>query len=175
MLERFLGPKHCKVHDRSLERDSVPVRYGLIKFREEYQKAAREQFPPCQKFIPGPCRVGPSRERQVMFCPDCRSAESRSHEENPDFDDPVNVHVAVQNARRDLPDFLVKRLLKQSQLKNPEHADRYLWIVYRLRLHKSVPYNAEQQTYAYPYGEEEPTTFSSIEELARVLNEAYAS
>ena len=170
MLARLLGPKHCTVHGRPLEREFVPVRYGLIRFREEYRKAATEQFPHTKKFVLGGCRVGRPREQEVMFCPECRAAESRWHEENPDFDDPSNVQNTITIARRDLPDSLAKRILKQSQLEKPERAERYLWIVYRLSLNECIAYNAEQKTYYYPYANCDSQSYSSISDIADALN-----
>lgn len=173
MLERILGAKRCKVHNLPLEQDAVPVRYGLIKSREEYRKAQRESFPRAKKFVMGGCRVGPAREKEVMFCPECRVAESAWHDENPDFDDPINVHVAVTLGRRDLPDSLAKRMLKQSQLEKPERVARFLWIVYRLNLGEVVAYHAEKKSYLYPYTTNESPCYANVEALACTLNERY--
>lgn len=173
MLERILGAKRCKVHDRPLEQDAVPVRYGLIKFREEYRKAQREKFPHAKKFVMGGCRVGPARENEVMFCAECRAAESAWHDENPDFDDPINVHVAVTLARRDLPDSLAKRMLKQSCLEKPEREGRFLWIVYRLNLDECIAYEAEQKTYHFPYGDDQCHAYRSASKLVDALNTKY--
>jgi hypothetical protein len=170
MLERQLRPKHCKVHGRQLEQDSVPVRYGLIKFREEYRRAASEHFPHAKKFVLGGCQLGAARQQEVMFCPECRAAESRWHDENPDFDDPSVVHGAVTSARRDLPDSLAKRILKQSQLEKPERVARVLWIVYRLSLNECIAYNAERRTYYYPYGNPDSRSYSSVSGVAGALN-----
>lgn len=175
MLERILSAKRCKVHKCSLEQDAVPVRYGLIKFREEYRQANRESFPHAKKYVMGGCRVGPEREKEVMFCPECRAAESVWHEENPDFDDPTNVHIAVTLARRDLPDSLAKRLLKQSQLENPERVARFLWIVYRLSLDEVIAYNSEHKLYLYPFADEDSPRFAKLERLAEALNEEHGS
>ncbi len=173
MLERLLGPKRCKVHNRPLEGDSVPVRYGLIKFRDEYRTAQRESFPHAKKFVMGGCRVGPASESPVMFCPDCRAAESVWHDENPDFDDPINVHIAVTLARRDLPDSLSKRMLKRGCLEKPERAGRFLWIVYRLSLSECIAYEAEQKTYHFPFGDNLCHAYQSVSKLANALNTKY--
>lgn len=173
MLERLLGPKRCKVHDRPLEQDTVPVRYGLIRFREEYRKAAGNSFPHAKKFVMGGCRVGPPRESEVLFCPECRDAEAKWHEENPDFDDPTNVQVAVTIARRDLPDSLAKRMLKQCCLEKPERAGRFLWIVYRLSLNECIAYEAEQKNYHYPFGDDQCHAYQSASKLAGALNMKY--
>ena len=116
MLERLLSPKHRKVHGRQLEQGSVPVRYGLIKFRDEYRRAAREHFPHAKNFVLGGCMLGAPREQEVMFCRECRAAESRCHDENPDFDNPSIVHGAITSARRDLPDSLAKRIFETESI-----------------------------------------------------------
>jgi hypothetical protein len=105
-----------------------------------------------------------------MFCSECRAAESRWHEENPDFDDPTNVQVAVTTSRRDLPDSLAKRILKQSVLEKLERTDQYLWIVYRLGLNECIAYNSEMKTYYYPYGSCDSRSYSSVSDLADALN-----
>jgi len=173
MLERLLGSKHCKVHDRPLERDSVPVRYGHIRFREEYRVAASESFPHAKKFVLGGCLVGPPREREVLFCPECRDAESNWHEENPDFDDPTNVGVVINIARRDLADSLAKRMLKHGLLEKPERVGRFLWVVYRLNLRECIAYEAEQKNYVYPFRDDQCRTYRSVADLADALNEKY--
>lgn len=173
MLERFIGPKRCSVHNRLLERDSAPVRYGLVKFRDEYRQAANKHFPNAKLFVLGGCRLGPPEEREVLFCADCRAAESKWHEYNPDLDDAVRVQQDVTTARRDLPDSVAKKLLKQSQLEKPERVDRYLWIVYRISLYERIAYNSEQQTYHYPYAGSNSAYFGSVSDLASALNKKF--
>ena len=174
MLEPVFGPPRCEIHGRILERDSVPVRYGLIKFRQEYREAQRTQFPHAKPFALGGCRLGPPVKQDVMYCSDCRAAELRWHQENPDFDVPANVVIEIQTARRSLADSVAKRLLRQSQLDRPERAGRFLWIVYRLNLEESVAFDAEKKVYLYPCNDETVTSYPNIKALADALNDRYA-
>ena len=106
-------------------------------------------------FIAGGCRLGPPCEKEVLYCPDCRAAETQWKQENPDFNDPSQIFHAVQTDRRDIPDSIAKQLLKQSQLDKPERAGRFLWIVYRLNLEKTVAYTLLPNT---QFGDSEALT-----------------
>ncbi len=172
MLGRLFGDKRCKVHGKMLEEGTAPVRYGLIRPRPSYLNAKKLGFPNSWLFVLGGCRVGDRREAKVHYCPDCRAAEARWNEANPDFDQPSSVSVVIQAARRDLPDSLAKRLLKQSQLEKPERAGHRIWIVYRLNLHECVAYNSEHRVYIYPYSSENAAEYSTIEALADLLNDS---
>lgn len=172
MLGRLLGPKRCKVHGNTLEEGTAPVRYGLIRLRPDYRNAKREGFPNSWSFVLGGCRVGNRREANVFFCPECRAAESEWTEANPDFDRPAVVAIAIQTARRDLPDSLAKRLLRQSQVEKPERAGYRLWVVYRLNLHECVVYNSERRTYVHPFGSDSATEYPSVDALSDALNDS---
>lgn len=170
MLKRFFRLNHCAVHDCPLQCDSVPIRYGLIKLRDEYRRAVKREFPHAKTFVLGGCRVGPPRNENVMYCPECRAAESKWNQENPDFDDPAKVKQAIESDRRDLPDSLAKRLLRQSQTENPERTNEYRWIVYRLTLDECIACNSQSRAYEYPYLKHNSRCYQSIRDLAATLD-----
>gem|GEM_PF-3194884 len=173
MPERLFHAKRCKVHERPLERDTVPVRIGLIRFRAEYREAARVSFPHASNFVLGGCRIGSATEKEVLFCPECREAEAKWREDHPDFDCPNDVYRVVAAACRDLPDSLAKRILRQGLLSKPEKAGRYLWIVCRLKLTESVAYDAEKRRYQFPFGSQQCQSYGSVLKLARAINTMY--
>ncbi|MBX9653489.1 hypothetical protein K2Y11_07690 [bacterium] len=149
------------------------MHYGLYRFRKEYLQAEPLQFPHARKFVLGGCLVGPPRRQEVTYCPECRKAESRWHEENPDFNDPAIVLNAVTLDRRALPDSLAKRILKQSQLETPERVASYLWIVYRINLYECVAYDAERKRYHYPFRDANSEWHGTISDVVNALNSNY--
>jgi hypothetical protein len=75
---RLPGGTRCEVHDRPLLEDVVPIRYGFnagVGNPEEYE-VRRARFPNATTSIGGGCFVGASREARVLYCPECRGAES---------------------------------------------------------------------------------------------------
>ncbi len=109
-----------------------------------------------------------------MFCLECRAAESKWHQENPDFDAPANVEQAIESHRRDLPDSLAKRLLKQSRTEKPERASGHLWVVYRLTLDECIAYNSESRTYHCPYSKHDCRCYQNVGDLVDALNAKFA-
>lgn len=71
--------RQCPVHRLALEPGVVPVVYGTFtpSPREELELASR-LFPFACERAYGPCWGGGARQRDVLFCPDCRS---RAHQE----------------------------------------------------------------------------------------------
>ncbi len=158
--------KRCRIHGRDLRPDNVPIRYGLIRLPSNLRTAQRRLFPNANTSVLGGCRVGPKKFRDIFYCPDCRAAESKWREENPEFDTRSAVYISVQSQRRELPDTLGKQILRQSELKSPERAARYQWIVYRISLDQLVLYNSRDKTYTFPHGASGARSFSNVQELA---------
>lgn len=151
----------------------MPVRYGLIRFRPEYLEAQRMSFPHAKTFVLGGCLIGSKKTAEVRYCRDCREAEQRWHEENPDFNDPQNVIRAVENARRDLPDSLGKRILRQSQLPRPERNGQWSWRVYQIGLEECVYFDTKARVYTHVDVSDNQATFDDAASLVDFLNNKY--
>jgi len=67
----------CEVHMTELVEGPIPVRYGLIRWSEAFQRASRALFPNANSTVPGGCIMGPSspKEARGTFCARCREAE----------------------------------------------------------------------------------------------------
>ena len=67
----------CEVHMTELVEGPIPVRYGLIRWSEAFQRASRALFPNANSTVPGGCIMGPSspKEARGTFCTRCREAE----------------------------------------------------------------------------------------------------
>lgn len=78
-------PGICAIHDETLLRDVVPLRYGLIRFTPEYLEARPRLFPNARSFMLGGCMLTPDRptRTEVYFCPKCREAQSAWARGNP--------------------------------------------------------------------------------------------
>ena len=65
----------CRVHGATMLPDTVPIHYGLITVSPEgHFEAASRLFPNAQIRSLGGCCVGERKQRRVLYCPDCRSA-----------------------------------------------------------------------------------------------------
>jgi hypothetical protein len=83
MLGELFGK--CSVHKVRLLEAEVKVRYGLIRFPEDYLGAKKHFFPNAHSFVLGGCRVSPTnpKVRKVRYCPRCREGEKAWHEAHP--------------------------------------------------------------------------------------------
>ncbi len=170
MLEWLLGSKRCKVHDRELLSGTATTSYGRVLIPADYKEAAKQVFPHARSFVvmgrPGVCRRA---ETNVLYCPECRKAEAEWHRHNPDWNRPSSVFLSVQTERRCLPNSAAKRLLHSSQLREPEQAARYVWIVYRLSSEALIAYDSENHKYLYPYTTSDSPGYANVEALAEAL------
>lgn len=66
----------CELHKVAMGEDFVPLRYGLIRFLPEANKARLSKFPNANTSQLGGCVVGPVVWAQVRFCSRCREAEA---------------------------------------------------------------------------------------------------
>jgi hypothetical protein len=73
---RELGNKLCEVHGEELKLDTVPIHYGLIRFKPDYSKARETQFPHANSSLLGGCVVREETKAEVLYCTKCREAES---------------------------------------------------------------------------------------------------
>ncbi len=75
----------CPVHCEPFKRDSVPVKYGLIRYSDEYIAAKYAGFPWSASSVNGGCVVSPDspKDRYVEYCQQCRANEAMWHEEHP--------------------------------------------------------------------------------------------
>jgi hypothetical protein len=69
--------RECGIHRCPMRKDTVYIRYGLIRFSKEYLEAARG-FTNANNEVLGGCIVDESRNYQKTFyCPLCRGEEKR--------------------------------------------------------------------------------------------------
>ena len=81
--------QRCSLHGNLLLRDKVEIVYGLVGFREGYEKARTELFPNANSQAFGGCvvetevscdgtriQISPKYE-EVLYCPKCRRAEEK--------------------------------------------------------------------------------------------------
>ncbi len=173
----MFGPfntRRCRVHSRELQRGTATISYGLIRFPAHFLIAQRELFPCARTFVLGGCKIGTEKSREVLYCEDCREAELKWRHDNPDFDQRQAVSIAIESQRRELPDSLGKRILRQSELRTPERVRRYEWIIYRIALDESVLYHSRDKTYTFPHGRPNEQMFCDVQELAGHLTDRYS-
>jgi hypothetical protein len=66
----------CKLHNEQLRDDSIPVVYGLRRFRPGFHDARKNQFPFANSSVNGGCILGSTLPVLTRYCPTCRQAES---------------------------------------------------------------------------------------------------
>jgi hypothetical protein len=71
-----LGNAVCELHGEELQLDVVPIQYGLIRFDEAYYKVLQTEFPHSTKYYLGGCVVEEAKKAEVLYCSECRKAES---------------------------------------------------------------------------------------------------
>ena len=76
-----MGEK-CEVHGEILKLDTVPIRYGLIKFGGDYYKIILAEFPNANSGVLGGCIVMEETDAEVLYCAKCRDAEARWQKEH---------------------------------------------------------------------------------------------
>ena len=80
--------KKCEKHGVALESGTAPVHYGMPAAPPTgYLEALRNQFPNSFLFVLGGCVIDDESqpENEVMFCPECRSAEEIWTARGPEF------------------------------------------------------------------------------------------
>jgi hypothetical protein len=81
----FLIPvnEKCEVHGARMNRGIVKVTYGLPAITSDYIEACKESFPNSNSIVFGGCMVppGPPNFNRVIYCSQCRRAESDWWEE----------------------------------------------------------------------------------------------
>lgn len=78
-----MSQEKCEVHGTILEPAEVPVSYGRTIIDKELIQARKKLFPNSRKTVSGGCVVGSSgRRAEVLFCEQCRVAESAWREAN---------------------------------------------------------------------------------------------
>ena len=81
----FLIPvnKRCEVHGTRMHMSIVKVTYGLPAIPNGYTEACKESFPNANSVVFGGCVVppGPPDFDRVIYCSQCRQAESKWWEE----------------------------------------------------------------------------------------------
>lgn len=89
------GSERCKVHRLALQKDRVPITYGLVGYRDGYLEAKRRSFPNSNKDIEGGCvietevqpetgkiiQISP-QSADVLYCSRCRQDEARWSRKN---------------------------------------------------------------------------------------------
>lgn len=70
-------PAMCEVHQVRLQRDTVPIVYGLI-IPDARDREASTRFPYANRDSLGGCVITPDSptRAKVLYCPDCRKGES---------------------------------------------------------------------------------------------------
>jgi hypothetical protein len=69
--------RFCEVHGCELERDVIPIVYGLFRFPPEYIEAGDRQFPYARTVACiDDCFRDERTEMEVDYCPACRRAEA---------------------------------------------------------------------------------------------------
>jgi hypothetical protein len=63
---------NCPVHGDLLHEDNVLIRYGLIRYQDDYLSARNSLFPNSKFFILGGCVRRDEIWHKVMYCPVCR-------------------------------------------------------------------------------------------------------
>lgn len=174
MLERLLGPKRCRVHDRELLDGKAVIQYGRVLIPKDFQEAAKKAFPHANSFVVmGRGGWDRKTEANVLYCPDCRETEVAWRRENPDWNRASSVFLTVQTNRRDLSNSTVKQMLRDSQLSDPEQVARYLWVVYRIGSEAVIAYNSEKKSYLFPFATAESPSYANVEALVEALNEKF--
>ena len=73
----------CKVHQAQLQKDVVPIVYGLFAPPTfDHSKAIKTSFPHSNQIFKGGCVVEKQRYAEVLYCQQCRVAESKWDETN---------------------------------------------------------------------------------------------
>src|SRR6266700_2513515 len=64
----------CEVHHVKMERQTVPIHYGLMGYPEGYLEAKAIYFPHGWEYVNGGCLVRKQKEMQIDVCPQCKKA-----------------------------------------------------------------------------------------------------
>ena len=73
----------CELHREPLQKDVVPIVYGLVSFPPDERKALKDLFPnSCMLYYAGAVVRRPVRAR-IKFCPKCRAAEVKWRRNRP--------------------------------------------------------------------------------------------
>ncbi len=77
-----LSAKHtqtvCEVHQVKLQKDVLPISYGLMSMPDfEYLNARKALFPHSTQSVNGGCVVEKYRYAEVLYCEQCRKAEKQ--------------------------------------------------------------------------------------------------
>jgi hypothetical protein len=69
--------KPCQVHHVPLQKGIVPIQYGMPFFGpQEFYLASQQHFPNARSKFIGGCVVQDFTDAVVLFCPQCRHAET---------------------------------------------------------------------------------------------------
>ena len=77
----------CEVHEQALKIDTVPIVYGLRRFTRAELDASRTLFPHANTVYGGGGMVQPETKAKVKYCLQCRVAEKKWEQENPQPND----------------------------------------------------------------------------------------
>ncbi len=68
----------CEVHQVELQKDVVPISYGLMPAQDfQYHNAYRTLFPHSKQRFNGGCVIDEYRYAEVLYCEQCRIAEKQ--------------------------------------------------------------------------------------------------
>lgn len=65
----------CEVHQTKLQKDVVPIAYGLFMPSLGCLEAKKPLFPHSSQIFKGGCVVKKQRYAEVLYCTECREAE----------------------------------------------------------------------------------------------------
>jgi len=68
--------QYCVVHGIELNRDVVPIVYGLVRLNSNEIRAREDLFPNARSSVSGGCIVEDESEMRVNYCSECRKAEA---------------------------------------------------------------------------------------------------
>jgi hypothetical protein len=74
-ISEAISNRKCEVHGVVLQKDVVPLDYGLIGFDFKEAKARRSLFPHSRFNLNGGCVVDRYTRAEVLYCDQCRKAE----------------------------------------------------------------------------------------------------
>jgi hypothetical protein len=66
----------CEVHHVKMERQTVPIHYGLWNYPDGYLEAKAIYFPHGWEYVNGGCFVQKQKEMQIYVCPQCKKANN---------------------------------------------------------------------------------------------------
>ena len=68
--------RFCEVHHKKMRLDIVPIAYGLVVLDVD-MNVMKQEFPNANRIYYGGCIIDCYKKAEVLYCPSCRSAESR--------------------------------------------------------------------------------------------------